>query len=259
MIPAMPCGPSASAITQHVGRRARAPGRRACAASRPARARRAISSAPRIARVVVGVQRAAEVVHHVVRDVDDVRDRAHAGRLQARLEPQRRRADRDVLEDARREARAEVLVLDRDRDPVGREPVAERRRLARRRAASGSMPKIACTSRATPRIESRSARFEVTSSSSTSWASGTRAASGSPGFQPSPSTMIPSPSEEMSSSRSDRIMPSEVSPRSFERRDAAAVEQHRARAARRRRCRRRRSSRRRTRSGAARAPPRRPA
>ena len=38
-----------------------------------------------------------------------------------------------------------------------------------------SMPKIACTSRATPRIESRSARFEVTSSSITSWKSGTRA------------------------------------------------------------------------------------
>ena len=80
-----------------------------------------------------------------------------------------------------------------------------------------SMPKMACTSRATPRIESRSARFDVTSRSSTSCASGTRAASGSPGRQPSPSTMIPSPSGEMSSSRSDRIMPSEVSPRSFER------------------------------------------
>ena len=48
----------------------------------PARARRAVSRAPRMLRVVVGVQRAAEVVHHVVRDVDDVRDRAHAGGLQ---------------------------------------------------------------------------------------------------------------------------------------------------------------------------------
>ena len=36
----------------------------------------------------------------------------------------------DVLEDARREAGAEILVLDRDRDPVGRQAVAERRRLA---------------------------------------------------------------------------------------------------------------------------------
>ena len=44
----------------------------------PARARRAVRRAPRDARVVVGVQRAAEVVHDVVRDVDDVRDRAHA-------------------------------------------------------------------------------------------------------------------------------------------------------------------------------------
>ena len=79
------------------------------------------------------------------------------------------------------------------------------------------MPKIAWTSRATPRMESRSARLEVTSSSSTSWTSGRRAASGSPGRHPLPSTMMPSPSDEMSSSRSDRIMPSEVSPRSLER------------------------------------------
>ena len=41
---------------------------------------------------VVGVHRLAEQQHHVVRDVDDVADRALAGRHQARLQPQRRRA-----------------------------------------------------------------------------------------------------------------------------------------------------------------------
>ena len=72
------------------------------------------------------------------------------------------------------------------------------------------------------------------------------------GRHPSPSTMIPSPSDEMSSSRSDRIMPSEVSPRSLERamrRGRPAVPSP---AARRRRCPPRRSSRHRRRSIAAR-------
>ena len=92
-----------------------------------------------------------------------------------------------------------------------------------------SMPKSACTSRATPRIESRSARFEVTSSSITSCASGTP--------RGERLARLPAVAEHhdarrarprCSSSRSDRIMPSEVSPRSLERVMRAAVEQHRA-------------------------------
>ena len=69
--------PSASAITSIDGSSARS-----CPSSvrsvSPARARRARQACAAHARVVVGVHRAAEVVHDVVRDVDDVRDRAHA-------------------------------------------------------------------------------------------------------------------------------------------------------------------------------------
>ena len=104
------------------------PVQRAQHLARPSAPRRQARAAQM--RVIVGVERAAEVVHDVVRDVDDVRDRAHPRGVQAGLEPERRRADLDVLEDARREAGAEILVLDRDRDPVGRQPVAECGRLA---------------------------------------------------------------------------------------------------------------------------------
>ena len=81
-----------------LGARACARRRRASAPSRPSRARRA-TSPPWSSVEVVGVQRAAEREHHVVRHVDDVRDRADAGVPQARLQPQRRLADRDVAEE----------------------------------------------------------------------------------------------------------------------------------------------------------------
>ncbi len=60
------------------------------------------------------VDRVAGLEHHVVGDVDDVRDRALAGGHEARLQPGRRRGDRDVLEHARGEARVEVGGLDAD-------------------------------------------------------------------------------------------------------------------------------------------------
>ncbi len=65
---------------------------------------------------VVRVERAAEREHHVVRDVDDVRDRAHPGVPQARLQPRRRLAERNVAEDAADEAQAALRVLDPDPD-----------------------------------------------------------------------------------------------------------------------------------------------
>ena len=67
-------------------------------------------------RPVEGVQRAAEGEHHVVRHVDDVRDRPHPGREQPRLEPGRRAADGRVAEDAPDVARAALEVLDDDVD-----------------------------------------------------------------------------------------------------------------------------------------------
>ena len=56
------------------------------------------------------VQRLAGGEHHVVGDVDHVRDRALAGGGQALLEPQRRGADLHVLEHARAEAQADLGV-----------------------------------------------------------------------------------------------------------------------------------------------------
>ncbi len=64
--------------------------------------------------------------HHVVGDVDDVVDRPHPGADQPRLEPERRRPDLDVGEHPRREARAELRHLDRDRGVVGDLPFTRR-------------------------------------------------------------------------------------------------------------------------------------
>ncbi len=65
-------------------------------------------------RAVEGVERAAPDVHDVVRDVDDVGDRAHVGEVEARSQPLRRRADGDVAEDATDVSRARAEVVDRD-------------------------------------------------------------------------------------------------------------------------------------------------
>ena len=65
------------------------------------------------------VQWLAGEQHHVVGDVDDVVDRPLAGRGQPLLEPERRRADRDVGEHAGGEARAQLGHLDRHRGVVG--------------------------------------------------------------------------------------------------------------------------------------------
>ena len=79
--------------------------------------------------VVERVQRAAECEHHVVRHVDDVRDRADAGCTEARLEPERRLADLDVAEQAADVARAAVEIIDAYVDLL----VAVARRLVRRK------------------------------------------------------------------------------------------------------------------------------
>ncbi len=63
---------------------------------------------PGQARQVVGVGGLAELEHHVVRGVDHVVDRAHAGQEQPAGDPARRRPDRDVVEHRDGEARAQV-------------------------------------------------------------------------------------------------------------------------------------------------------
>ena len=92
MIPAMPLGPSASHTERHrESKRAlhtverRPSSRRRCA--------RRTTIASRDLVQVECVQRLAVREHHVVGDVDDVRDRPLAGGQEALLEPQRRGAD----------------------------------------------------------------------------------------------------------------------------------------------------------------------
>ena len=66
-------------------------------------------------RGVVGVQRLAQLQHHVVGDVDDQRDRPHPGREQAALHPPRRRRLRvDAVHAPGHEPQA-ALVGERDR------------------------------------------------------------------------------------------------------------------------------------------------
>src|SRR5438105_217377 len=67
-------------------------------------------------RPVESVERATERKHDVVRDVDDVRDRAHAGPDEPRLEPRRRGAEPRIAEGAADVTRAALEVLDRDVD-----------------------------------------------------------------------------------------------------------------------------------------------
>ena len=60
------------------------------------------------------MQRAAECEHHVVRDVDDVRNRTHPGREQPRLQPRWRLAHLHVTEEAPDVTRAALEILDTD-------------------------------------------------------------------------------------------------------------------------------------------------
>ena len=66
-------------------------------------------------REVEGVERVSEREHHVVRDVDDVRDRPLPRQEEARAQPLRRGRDRDVLEEPADVARAALEVVDPNR------------------------------------------------------------------------------------------------------------------------------------------------
>ena len=111
MIPAKAIAPSASAMTRSAGvELAQVPVE---ARELLARARAAHDDPAAAQRLEVeGVERVPEREHDVVRHVDDVRDRAHPGRLQARLQPRRRLPDRDVAEEPADVARAALVVLD---------------------------------------------------------------------------------------------------------------------------------------------------
>ena len=103
MIPAMPIGSSLpSQISRSSAVSVRSTPSRVTIVS-PSRARRTRKPPPGELGEVVGVVRLAELEHHVVRDVDDVVDRAHAGTRQPLGHPRRRRpATRDAGEDRAR-------------------------------------------------------------------------------------------------------------------------------------------------------------
>ena len=61
--------------------------------------------------VVEGVGRLAPLQHHIVRDINNIADRAHTCVRQAALHPVWRRADGDALDQAEGEARTEIRLL----------------------------------------------------------------------------------------------------------------------------------------------------
>ena len=71
---------------------------------------------------VEGVKRLGGHQHHVVGDVDDVRDRPHPGGDQPSLEPGRGGRDTDALEGADGEPRAQIRDLDVHRRDLGDRP-----------------------------------------------------------------------------------------------------------------------------------------
>ena len=138
-------------------------------------------------RVVEGVQRIAEREHDVVRHVDDVGDRSHARGKQPCLQPDRRRSDRRVAEEATDVARAAFEVLDRDVDRL----VAAALRVGSRAAArapgrTARRPRARSRRRRADRGGCGSSRARARCPSA-----GARPRAACPGSIPFGSTMIP--------------------------------------------------------------------
>ena len=89
------------------------------------------------------MQRRAEREHHVVRHVDDVRDRSHAGGEQARLQPGGARANRRAAEDSPDVSRTRLQIVDAHIDALvtRRFGVAPRRR---RQLGAGQRCDLTC-------------------------------------------------------------------------------------------------------------------
>ena len=204
----------ASAITRSAGSSVRlVPS--SVTSSSPGRARRTMISPPTSVSRVVGVQRAAEREHHVVGDVDDVRDRAHPRSRSAA--PSARRATRRASRRGRTRAMkrghaSRSSIVDRERLVAVARRVRARRPRHRLRARRRSAPPPRARSR-----RSTSGRAGCRASRSRARrrrAAARRRAASRPRGRPT-STMIPPWSVPSSSSRSDRIIPSETSPRSL--------------------------------------------
>ena len=162
------------------------------------------------------MQRLAGGEHHVVGDVDDVRDRPLAGRHQPLLQPQRRRPDLHVLEHARREAQADLGVGDLDAGVVLRAVVAGglgvrvgRVRGERRRGDRVNVARHAVDAH---RVGPVRRDLELEHLVDDRQVLGERGAD----LQRAPSsTMIPSWSSPIPTSSSARIIPCDSTPRSF--------------------------------------------
>ena len=120
----------------------------------PGRARRTREAASGQERQVVGVGGLAELEHDVVRGVDDVVDRAHAGQQQALGDPARRRGDGDVAQDGNREPGAKVGRLHRRARRLLHRPAAggRRRRFGQRERQLQAAGQIAGDPRNAPGV-----------------------------------------------------------------------------------------------------------
>ncbi len=118
MTPAMPMGPSESAMIRVSGVSSRSTWSSVSRRS-PGSARRTMI-VPSVDRgAVERVSRLAQLEHDVVGRVDDVADGPHAGRLQPHLDAVRRRPDLRAADPAADEAGAQLRLADLDAEPLG--------------------------------------------------------------------------------------------------------------------------------------------
>ena len=159
---------------------------------------------------VEGVQGVPGLEQHVVGDVDQVRDGAHAAVAEAQAHLDGARRHGKAGDEARRVARA-ALGIARSRRPwsARRRP----REPCRQRAGASVVPKCAASSRAMPRCESASGRLGVTFTSNTSSTAPMNAATSSPAGAVGGRIKIPSPSSPRPISGSLHSMPGDITPR----------------------------------------------
>ena len=218
MIPAIPEGPSRSQTSTASASKVAldAVERRHLLARRSAV--RTISAPSGHLVEVEGVQRLRGQQHHVVGDVDDVVDRPLPGGHQPRLQPQRRGPDLDVGEDAGGEARAELGDLDRDRGVVvglalaGRLGVLLPRR--RRQLGAGDRVDLAGDAVDAEAVDPVRVELELEHRLGDRQHLGERRCPACRAVAVARTT-IPPASSPISSSASERIIPSDSTPRSF--------------------------------------------
>ena len=186
--------------------------------SSPGRARRTTRPAPAEAVEVVGVGGLAELEHHVVRGVDDVVDRPHAGERQPARHPARRRPDRHVGEHPHREARAQVGRVDRGAGEARHRRPGRAATAGLGRGVNGTPEARRQVAARSPAIDQASGRLPSTVMSKTTSGSIPSASTSGHARAAIPSTSVedhqPAPSVvESPSSRPEHSIPFETTPR----------------------------------------------